>query len=173
MLFELSCTSIVEKAWTRGFCANYFISLNVISLTCKTSSNADLPATGKIKWNGVWDVVCAEWGHVASSLSLVVRGRLACGGPSFGLQRPSQNVVTHSSLLVGYTAEELRSDREKVSCAVRELREYYLIVGLMENIMWGWFRSFQRSASNLRSGALLKTAGEEAGALPSPCLFMP
>lgn len=72
---------------------------------------------------------------MASSLSLVVRGRLACGGPSFGLQRPSQNVVTHSSLLVGYTAEELRSDREKVSCAVRELREYYLIVGLMENIM--------------------------------------
>lgn len=38
--------------------------------------------------------------------------------------------------------------------------------------MWGWFRPFQRSASNLRSGALLKTAGEEAGAQPPlafPC----
>lgn len=38
--------------------------------------------------------------------------------------------------------------------------------------MWGWFRSFQRSASNLRSGALLKTAGEEWAPPPllaSPC----
>lgn len=40
----------------------------------------------------------------------------------------------------------------------------------MENIMWGWFRSFQRSASNLRSGALLKTAGRRLA--PSlPLLF--
>lgn len=38
-------------------------------------------------------------------------------------------------LLVGCLGEELRSDRKKVSCAVHELREYYLSVGLMENIM--------------------------------------
>lgn len=69
-------------------------------------------------------------------------------------------------------SRELRSDRKNVSCAAHELREYYLIVGLMENIIWGWCRSFQRSASNLRSGALLKTAGR--GWRPaSPALHAP
>lgn len=67
---------------------------------------------------------------------------------------------------------ELRSDRKNVSCAVHELREYYLIVGLMENIMWGWCSSFQGSASNRRSGALLETAGE-AGVQPPSALHAP
>lgn len=41
----------------------------------------------------------------------------------------------------------------------------------MENIMWSWFRSFQSSASNLRSGALLKTAGRQLASSLSafPC----
>lgn len=39
------------------------------------------------------------------------------------------------NLPVGCLEGKLRSDRKKVSCAAHELREYYLIVGLMENIM--------------------------------------
>ena len=48
---------------------------------------------------------------------------------------PAKVLSPQHDLLVGCLGEELRSDRKKVSCAVHELREYYLIVGLMENIM--------------------------------------
>ena len=48
---------------------------------------------------------------------------------------PAKVLSPQHDLLVGCLGEELRSDTKKVSCAVHELREYYLIVGLMENIM--------------------------------------
>lgn len=48
---------------------------------------------------------------------------------------PAQVASPQPDLPVGCLGEELRSDRKKVSCAAHELREYYLIVGLMENIM--------------------------------------
>lgn len=84
---------------------------------------------------------------------------LAFRGLCYTLLWPAKACNPGLACCSGGSRGELRSDRKNVSCAVHELREYYLIVGLMENIIWGWCRSFQRSASNLRSGALLKTAG--------------
>lgn len=98
---------------------------------------------------------------------------MAWGGPHCSLHWPCRSVVTPTDLLIGCLWEELRSDREKVSCTVHELREYYLIVGLMENIMWGWFRSFPEVCQQPQKWSLIENSWGGGWRPASPCFSMP